>query len=173
MGEGVAGAGARPLTVPAQPVSALLSDTDNDSDDTVNGGSPKPSAIRQHRKEKKEFPVSHPNSKCFGQNVRRNQPSHPLGFLPPAGVGLENRGLVVRRGYISHFRAHPPHPPPENSWLTLASNLKYVVFPFRRIQARTFVGGNWRLRPLSSCHHHRHKLNVTAGAKLSLCLSFL
>lgn len=32
------------------------SDPDNDSDDTVNGGSPKPSAIRQHRKEKKEFP---------------------------------------------------------------------------------------------------------------------
>lgn len=37
-------------------VAALM--TDNDSDDTVNGGSPKPPPNRQHRKEKKEFPVS-------------------------------------------------------------------------------------------------------------------
>lgn len=32
--------------------------TDNDSDVSVNGGSPKPPANQQHRKEKKEFPVS-------------------------------------------------------------------------------------------------------------------
>ncbi len=32
--------------------------TDNDSDDSVNGGSPKAPPNRQHRKEKKEFPVS-------------------------------------------------------------------------------------------------------------------
>uniref|UniRef100_A0A8D3D4P3 Mitogen-activated protein kinase kinase kinase kinase n=1 Tax=Scophthalmus maximus TaxID=52904 RepID=A0A8D3D4P3_SCOMX len=34
------------------------SDPDNDSDDSVNGGSPKPPPHQQHRKEKKEFPVS-------------------------------------------------------------------------------------------------------------------
>ncbi|XP_035465436.1 mitogen-activated protein kinase kinase kinase kinase 5 isoform X1 [Scophthalmus maximus] len=32
------------------------SDPDNDSDDSVNGGSPKPPPHQQHRKEKKEFP---------------------------------------------------------------------------------------------------------------------
>uniref|UniRef100_A0A672ZTF9 Mitogen-activated protein kinase kinase kinase kinase n=1 Tax=Sphaeramia orbicularis TaxID=375764 RepID=A0A672ZTF9_9TELE len=32
------------------------SDPDNDSDESVNGGSPKPPPNRQHRKEKKEFP---------------------------------------------------------------------------------------------------------------------
>jgi len=32
--------------------------TDNDSDDSVNDGSPKMPPNRQHRKEKKEFPVS-------------------------------------------------------------------------------------------------------------------
>ncbi|KAM9354485.1 LOW QUALITY PROTEIN: mitogen-activated protein kinase kinase kinase kinase 5 [Pholidichthys leucotaenia] len=32
------------------------SDPENDSDDNVNGGSPKPPPYRQHRKEKKEFP---------------------------------------------------------------------------------------------------------------------
>lgn len=32
--------------------------TDNDSDGSVNGGSPKPPPNQQHRKEKKEFPVS-------------------------------------------------------------------------------------------------------------------
>lgn len=31
---------------------------DNDSDDDVNGGSPRQPPDRQHRKEKKEFPVS-------------------------------------------------------------------------------------------------------------------
>uniref|UniRef100_A0A8C3AGT1 Mitogen-activated protein kinase kinase kinase kinase n=1 Tax=Cyclopterus lumpus TaxID=8103 RepID=A0A8C3AGT1_CYCLU len=34
------------------------SDPDNDSDDSVNGGSPKMPPNRQHRKEKKDFPVS-------------------------------------------------------------------------------------------------------------------
>uniref|UniRef100_A0A4W6FMB3 Mitogen-activated protein kinase kinase kinase kinase n=1 Tax=Lates calcarifer TaxID=8187 RepID=A0A4W6FMB3_LATCA len=34
------------------------SDPDNDSDGSVNGGSPKPPPNQQHRKEKKEFPVS-------------------------------------------------------------------------------------------------------------------
>lgn len=37
--------------------------TDNDSDDDVNGGSPKP-PNRQHRKDKKEFPVSQSHSHC-------------------------------------------------------------------------------------------------------------
>lgn len=32
--------------------------TDNDSDDSVNGGSPQMPPNQQHRKEKKEFPVS-------------------------------------------------------------------------------------------------------------------
>uniref|UniRef100_A0A3Q1H0T4 Mitogen-activated protein kinase kinase kinase kinase n=1 Tax=Anabas testudineus TaxID=64144 RepID=A0A3Q1H0T4_ANATE len=38
------------------------SDPDNDSDGSVNGGSPKPPPNQQHRKEKKEFP---PEAACF------------------------------------------------------------------------------------------------------------
>uniref|UniRef100_A0A8C4P015 Mitogen-activated protein kinase kinase kinase kinase n=1 Tax=Dicentrarchus labrax TaxID=13489 RepID=A0A8C4P015_DICLA len=41
------------------------SDPDNDSDDSVNGGSPKPPPNRQHRKEKKEFPMGACFSKVF------------------------------------------------------------------------------------------------------------
>lgn len=40
-----------------------LPPTDNDSDEDMNGGSPKPPPNRQHRKEKKEFPVGQTHSR--------------------------------------------------------------------------------------------------------------
>lgn len=46
------------ITVTPQMSSACSLMTDNDSDDSVNGGSPRAPPNRQHRKEKKEFPVS-------------------------------------------------------------------------------------------------------------------
>lgn len=46
------------ITVTPQMSSARSPMTDNDSDDSVNGGSPRAPPNRQHRKEKKEFPVS-------------------------------------------------------------------------------------------------------------------
>lgn len=83
-----------------------LSDTDNDSDDTVNEGSPKARAIRQHRKEKKEFPVSHPNkTNASGHNVYQNQPSRPSVFAV-SGCCVGECGLVVSV-YISHLELLP------------------------------------------------------------------
>lgn len=44
------------VSVSSPEILSHASDPDEDSDDTVNGGSPKPPPNRQHRKEKKEFP---------------------------------------------------------------------------------------------------------------------
>lgn len=44
------------VSVSSPGILSHASDPDNDSDDTVNGDSPKPPPNRQHRKEKKEFP---------------------------------------------------------------------------------------------------------------------
>lgn len=45
---------------------------DNDSDDDVNGGSPRQPPNRQHRKEKKEFPVSQNDSRwCLNLTVTK------------------------------------------------------------------------------------------------------
>lgn len=44
------------VSVSSPGLLSQASDPDNDSDDSVNGGSPKPPPNRQHRKEKKEFP---------------------------------------------------------------------------------------------------------------------
>lgn len=61
--------------------------TDNDSDDSVNGGSPKAPPNRQHRKEKKEFPVSLKivhnmlrYNMCFNHDSHTSSSSVSLGF---------------------------------------------------------------------------------------------
>lgn len=95
--------------------------TDNDSDDTVNGGSPKPPPIRQHRKEKKEFPVSQKiSTTCLVGICIKNRTVAPhLCFQWVLGWECQ---LWSKSLYFT-FGAPP------NSRLALPSNLKYVVFP--------------------------------------------
>lgn len=96
--------------------------TDNDSDDTVNGGSPKPPPIRQHRKEKKEFPVS----QKIVHNMFWSEYASEIATVAPHlcfqwVLGWECQ-LWSKSLYFT-FGAPP------NSRLALPSNLKYVVFP--------------------------------------------
>lgn len=92
--------------------------TDNDSDDDVNGGSPKLPPNRQHRKEKKEFPVS---MKIFHNIYICNMHQSCDRHCKFQWVFGRECHLWCKSQYIM-CGVSPI------SWPTLPLNLKYVVF---------------------------------------------
>lgn len=96
--------------------------TDNDSDDSVNGGSPKPPPNRQHQKEKKEFPVSleisHNILRCI---IYFRRDSHTYHLMLRRVLGWKCHLWSKSLYFI--FGVSP------TSWLTLHWNLKYDAFP--------------------------------------------